>query len=130
VDVIPELLSRVPLFAELEAADLALLAEAMERRSYLEGETVTKEGTPSDEFFVVEAGEAAVTVGDEPRARLQPGDYFGEIALLMGAERTATVKAATDLHCYRLAGSAFRTIVEGNPAIAWELMQTMAERGP
>jgi CRP-like cAMP-binding protein len=59
---------------------------------------------------------------------LNAGDYFGEIALLQGSERTATVTAATDLRCYLLTPLDFRTLVEGNPAIAWNLLQSMVER--
>ena len=123
-----ELLSAVPLFADLDSGDLETLANAMQRRAFHEGETVTAEGAPSEEFFVIESGEAEVSVAGEKRTVLRAGDYFGEIALLTGSERTATVKAATDLHCYGLSAPDFKAIVEGNPTIAWELMQAMAER--
>ncbi len=121
-------LVRVPLFADLDQSELQLLADSMRERTFAAGETVTAEGTSADGFFIIEAGEAEVTVNDEPVATMGAGDYFGEIALLMGSERTATITAASDLHCYELSPEDFRVIVEGNPTIAWKVMQSMAER--
>jgi CRP-like cAMP-binding protein len=124
----PEALQRVPLFAELEQAELQSLCDVMHEHTFSAGENVTIEGASSDAFFVVERGQADVTVAGEPRQTLNPGDYFGEIALLQGGERTATVTATTDLRCYVLTPPDFRTLVEGNPAIAWNLLQSMVER--
>lgn len=123
-----EVLQRVPLFAELETAELESLWSAMQARTYAAGENVTAEGAARDGFFIVESGRAEVTVEGQLRRTLNPGDYFGEIALLMGSERTATVTAATQLRCYVLTPPDFRTLVEGNPVIAWHLLQSMAER--
>lgn len=123
-----EVLAHVPLFAELDQSELQLLADSMWERCFQAGEVVTTEGEPADGFFVVESGEAEVTVQGQPRAAMTAGDYFGEIALLMGSERTATITATSELQCYGLSPAAFRAIVEGNPTIAWKVMQSMAER--
>jgi len=123
-----ETLSRVPLFEELDEAELQSIAESMHEANVPAGATVTAEGGPGDGFFVIESGEASVTVGGEPRATMTAGDYFGEIALLLGSDRTATVTAATDLRCYALTPWDFRTLVEGAPSIAWKVMQSMAAR--
>lgn len=77
-------LKAVPLFAELDGAELQALADAMHERTYSAGQTVTTEGAPSDGFFVVENGRADVTVGGRPQGAMSSGDHFGEIALLMG----------------------------------------------
>ncbi len=127
-DVPIDALARVPLFADLDPSEIELLAGPMRRRTFRAGELVTAEGEGADGFFVVETGQAEVTVHGERRAPLEPGDFFGEIALLMGSERTATVRAVSDLECYWLTPADFRTVVEGNPAIALKLLQTMAER--
>jgi CRP-like cAMP-binding protein len=123
-----DVLARVPLFAELEQSELQLLAASMWEQSFHGGEIVTAEGEPASGFFMLDSGEAEVTVQDQPRRTLTAGDHFGEIALLMGSQRTATITARTDLHCYGLSPAGFRAIVEGNPAIAWKVMQSMAER--
>jgi cAMP-dependent protein kinase regulator len=123
-------LVRVPLFMDLEESELQLLAASMWERTFLAGEAVMTEGEPGDGFFVVESGEAEVTVQGQPRATFAAGDYFGETALLMGSDRTATITATSDLHCYGLSPADFRLIVEGNPSIAWKVMQSMADTLP
>ena len=120
-------LSRVPLFADLDPEELQLIADAMRERTFGSGETVTVEGEPGDSFYVVEAGEAEILVQGQPHGTVRPGGYFGEIALLTGSGRAATIKATTDLHCYCLAALDFRTVVEGNPAIALKLMQSTVD---
>jgi cAMP-dependent protein kinase regulator len=120
----------VRLFSDLEPAELGLLADAMYERVFRAGETATTEGDPGDGFFVVVSGEAEITVQGRPVGRIGPGDHFGEIALLMGAGRAATITAVSDLRCYGLAPSSFRSIVEGSPALAFKLMQSMTQTLP
>lgn len=123
-----ETLSRVPLFEGLAAAELEAIAESMNEANVPVGGVVTAEGGPGDGFFVIESGEAEVTIDSEPRATMTAGDYFGEIALLLGSSRTATVTAITALRCYALTPWDFRELVEGSPSIAWKVMQSMAAR--
>jgi CRP-like cAMP-binding protein len=123
-----ETLRRVPLFEELDAAELESLAVLMNEANVPAGAIVTAEGAPGDGFFVIESGEAEVTIDGTPRSTLTAGDYFGEIALLLGSNRTATVRATTDLRCFALTPWDFRTLVEGDPSIAWKVMQSMAAR--
>lgn len=127
-DTAIEVLKRVPLFADLDASELQLFGGPMRMRTFRAGEAVTAEGVGGDGFFVVDAGEAQVTVHGEAIGRIGPGDCFGEIALLMGSERTATITAITDLDCYGLTASEFSAVVEDNPTIAWKLMQSMTDR--
>jgi CRP/FNR family transcriptional regulator, cyclic AMP receptor protein len=121
-------LSRVPLFEELDPAELQSVADSMHEANVPAGASVTAEGGPGDGFFVIDSGEAEVTVEGQRRATMSAGDYFGEIALLLGSDRTATVTATTNLRCYALTPWDFRTLVEGNPSIAWKVMQSMAAR--
>ena len=123
-----DVLERVPLFAGLERKELESIAASMRERTFPAGETVTQEGAGGAGFFVVENGEAEVTVHREPRGSIGPGDYFGEIALLTGSDRTATIVAKSDLHCYGMTPWDFRPLVESNPGIAWKLLQSMAEK--
>jgi cAMP-dependent protein kinase regulator len=96
-------------------------------RRFSEGEVVTKEGSGGAAFFLIESGEASVSVRGTPRGSLSAGDYFGEIALIDGGERAATVTAATDLVCYGLTYWDFRPLVQENGAIAWALLQSLAK---
>lgn len=123
-----EALRRVPLFEDLTADELRTIGDAMHEANVPAGAVVTAEGGPGDGFFVLESGEAEVTVAGEPRRPLVAGDHFGEIALMTGSDRTATVTARSDLRCHALTPWDFRTLIEANPSIAWQVMQSMAER--
>lgn len=118
----------MPLFEDLDDAELQSVAGVMHQRTFSAGETVVVEGETPEGFYVVASGEAVVSTDGVQRGTLQPGDWFGEIALLMGSARMATIIATTDLHCYGLTPPDFRTLVEGNPTIAWKLLQSMASR--
>lgn len=89
-------LARIELLAGLPGETLARLGERMERREVKPGEVVVREGEDGDRFYVVLAGMLAVSQAERGhRSVLRPGDAFGEVALLVGVRRTATVKAMT-----------------------------------
>jgi CRP-like cAMP-binding protein len=123
-----ELLKKVPLFSGLDGRELEQIASSMRERRFGAGEQVTKEGVGGAGFFVVQGGEGEVTVDGQPRGTIGPGDYFGEIALLTGSERTATITAKTDMTCYGMTPWDFRPLVESNSVIAWKLLTAMAEK--
>jgi CRP-like cAMP-binding protein len=123
-----EMLKQVPLFADLDARELAQIAASMRERRFAAGDTVTQEGAGGAGFFVVESGEAEVTVDGAARGTIGPSDYFGEIALLTGSDRTATITATSDMVCYGMTPWDFRPLVESNSAIAWKLLTAMAEK--
>ena len=118
-----ELLKRVPLFADLERKELEQIASSMKARTFSSGQQIAVEGERGVGFFVIEDGQAKVTVqGDEVRT-LGPGDYFGEVALITHGARTATVTADTELKTYGMTFWDFRPLVEDTPGIAWKLLQ-------
>jgi CRP-like cAMP-binding protein len=121
------LLQRVPLFSDLDRKELERIAASMKERTFAAGDTVTAEGTSGVGFFVIESGEAKVTIHGEDRRRLGPGDYFGEVALLNESARTATITAESDLKCYGLTSWEFRPLVETHGSIAWKLLQAMSK---
>jgi CRP/FNR family transcriptional regulator len=121
-------LKRVPLFAGLDDKELEEIASSMRERRFKAGDTVTQEGAGGVGFFVVEEGEAEVTVGGAPKGSVGPGDYFGEIALINESPRTATLTARTDMLCYGMTPWDFRPLVESNSTIAWKLLTAMAEK--
>ena len=124
----PELLRRVPLFADFEDKDLQRLTRSFKERTFEAGSTVAGEGKTGAGFFVIESGEASVSVRGDEHGKLGPGDYFGEIALIDDGARSATITADSDLHCYGLTSWEFRPLVESNASIAWKLLETMAQR--
>jgi len=123
-----ETLKKVPLFAGLDDRELGQIADSLHERRFSAGDTVTQQGAGGAGFFVVDEGTASVSVDGEPRRTIGPGDYFGEIALLTGSERTATIIADTDMLCYGMTPWDFRPLVESNSAIAWKLLTAMAEK--
>ena len=123
-----EVLKRVPLFADLDPRELQQVARLFKERRFPRGETVMKEGLGGAAFFVIESGEATVSVGGSERTTLKAGDYFGEIALIDEGARTATVMAATDLACYGLTLWEFSPLVRENGEIGWKLLQALAAR--
>ena len=122
-----DLLKEVPIFSDLDQKELERIATSMKQRTFNAGDTVTSEGQTGVGFFVIEAGQATVTVGGEERRKLGPGDYFGEVALLNESARTATITAETDLRCYGLTSWEFRPLVETHGSIAWKLLQAMSK---
>jgi pyruvate,water dikinase len=123
-----EVVKEVPLFADLSPHELEQITRLFKERRFAEGETVTKEGSGGAAFFLIHSGEAAVTVRGNPRPGLKAGDYFGEIALIDGGTRAATVTATTELVCYGLTYWDFRPLVQENAGIAWGLLQSLAKR--
>ena len=123
-----EAVKKVPLFANLEPGEIEQVRQLFKLRRFSAGETVTKEGAGGAAFFLIESGEATVSVRGKPRPKMTAGDYFGEIALIDGGERSATVTAATDLVCYGLTYWDFRPLVQNNAGLAWGLLQSLAQR--
>jgi CRP/FNR family cyclic AMP-dependent transcriptional regulator len=122
------MLKKVPLFAGLDKRELEQIAGSMRERHFKAGDTVTQEGAGGVGFFVVEEGQADVTVGGETRGSVGPGDYFGEIALINESPRTATITARTDMVCHGMTPWDFRPLVETNSVIAWKLLTAMSEK--
>ena len=123
-----ELLKQVPLFERLNDKQLKTLATEFSDRSFEAGQELTAEGQGAAGFFVIESGEAKVTVDGEDRRTLGPGDYFGEIALIDGGLRTATITAVSAGRAHGLTPWLFRPLLEANAAIAWPLLEAMAAR--
>jgi CRP-like cAMP-binding protein len=123
-----ELIKHVPIFHGLNDKQLKSLANNFTERSFREGQELTAEGTGGAGFFVIESGTARVSVDGQERRILGPGDYFGEIALIDGGLRTATITATSDGKSYGLTPWQFRPLVEENASIAWPLLEAMAKR--
>jgi CRP-like cAMP-binding protein len=118
----------VPLFHELDDAELEQVAHLFKQRTFAPQETVAKEGSGGAAFYLIESGTATVTVGGQERSGLGPGDYFGEIALIDEGARSATITANEELVTYGLTFWDFRPLVQENAAICWKLLQFMVGR--
>jgi CRP-like cAMP-binding protein len=123
-----EVLQQVPLFKSLPEKQLQRLSDEFTERRFTEGQELTSEGTGGAGFFVIESGTAKVTVDGADRRTLGPGDYFGEVALIDGGLRTATITATSDGVAHGLTPWQFRPLVVTNAEIAWPLLEAMARR--
>ena len=121
-------LRRVELFADMDRRQAEQITRLLKERRFAKDETVIMEESGGAAFFLIDSGEARVTRKGVELATLGPGDYFGEIALIDGGPRSATVTAITDLVCYGLTFWEFRPLVERNGSIGWKLLQVLAKR--
>jgi CRP-like cAMP-binding protein len=125
---VDETLGQVPLFAGVKPKDLKRLEKRMSERSFGEGDTITTEGESGIGFFVIEDGNASVSIGGKIVRTLGPGEHFGEIALIDSGPRSATIVASTDLRCRGMSAWEFRPFIEEHPEVAWALLETLAGR--
>jgi hypothetical protein len=125
-EVLTESLVRVPLLSDLPEPDRDAIARLFTQRTFAPGETVTKEGSDAAAFYLIESGSATVSVGGAFRRTLGAGDHFGEIALIDGGARSATVTADGELVCQGITLWDFQPLVQRNPTMAWTLLQTLA----
>jgi CRP/FNR family transcriptional regulator, cyclic AMP receptor protein len=128
-----ELLARVPVFADLPAADLRRVAELSHPRRFTAGETVFREGDHSNTCYVVRSGHArAIREHGDGRqialATFGPGDMFGELAMFDDEERSATVEAIDDVDALALLGPDMRRLMLQRPELAVALLATLARR--
>jgi len=124
----PAVIRKVPLFVDLTDKEVQQVARLFKRRRFPAGETVIREGSGGAAFFLIETGDASVTVRGEERATLGPGDAFGELAMIDEGPRSASVTATTELICWGLTYWDFRPLVEKNGPIGWRLLHTLAQR--
>src|SRR3989442_4166543 len=106
-------LARVPLFKRLEPHELEKLAEEIDQVDYKAGEVIFNEHDHGDALYVVEEGSVRIWVTDEDLnevtlAELQPGQFFGELAVLDRGERSSSATAITDTHLHRLSSDDFQ----------------------
>jgi CRP-like cAMP-binding protein len=123
-----ELIRQVPLFTDLDKKELQGLASTMKERQFDAGDTIASEGATGIGFFIIDDGEATVSVHGDEVGTLKHGDHFGEVALIDDGARTATITAKTPLKCYGLTSWEFRPLVEHNAKLAWKMLETMAKR--
>jgi len=110
-----DLIRGLPMFAPLPLAAVDLLASRLVAHDFATGEVVMREGDPGEDYHLILAGTAAVTVRSVARPDLGAGDGFGEIALLRDVPRTATVVAAEPLRTLALHRADFLAAVTGHP---------------
>jgi CRP/FNR family transcriptional regulator, cyclic AMP receptor protein len=123
-----DLLAQVPLFEGLSRRYLKQIAEHADEIAFRPNETIVEAGQPGGSFFVVVEGEAKVVRGPKVLARVGPGEFFGEISLLDGGPRTATVVAETPVLAIRIFKSSFDKVLAQEPSVAAKILAVVARR--
>ena len=120
-------LAQVPLFAGMPPRFLKRLADKMDEQRFMEGATIVRQGEPGDIFYVLVEGEAKVKdANGRTLSRLIPGDFFGEISLMDGGPRTATVVAETNLTTLALSRKDFSALLQSEPKVTVGLLKHAA----
>lgn len=117
-----ERLAEVRLFRDLSKADIKELVDIGRVVHHHAGHTIIEAGETGAGFHLILDGEARVVRGGRIVARLGAGDFFGEMALIDGGPRTATVVADTELTTISIASWDFRAVVKKRPTMAWSLL--------
>jgi CRP-like cAMP-binding protein len=123
-----EVLRDVPIFSGLSKRHLRQIADSARGQRFERGSQLVRKGERGETFFVLLDGKATVLIGRGQKRTLGPGDFFGELALLDGGPRSATVTAETDLLALRISRRRFLALVESDPKLAAGLLKGFAAR--
>ena len=124
------LLRKVNLFSSLPGETLVTVAESCETREVVAGETIFEAGDPPDGLYVLAAGDIKIVKGDKTLARLSPGDFFGEIALVDDAPRIAAAVARSDGLMLFIDREVFRRLTEDLPQVLRAVIRTLIVSEP
>ena len=123
-----EHLSKVPMFSALNQNELRTLGRLSDEISVKAGKVLCEEGTEGHEFFLVLDGQAHVMRGKKKVATLKAGSYFGELSLMDGGVRSATVTAGTDLELLVIGQREFSSVLRELPNFSRKLLAQLAQR--
>lgn len=125
-------LHEVDLFAPLDDGEIEKLADSLHPAPFTRGEIITRQGAEAHWLYLVVEGEVSVRVAKDGAeteiARMSDGSFFGEMSLITGEPRSATVVAVSDVDCYRLDKTAFQELVQRRPEVARPIAELLAER--
>src|SRR5438876_992505 len=117
----------MPLFADVTHHDLENILKLGDLRSYEPGETIVERGSSSDALYVILRGAAQVEVGGRYHD-MKPGEFFGEMGVITGRKRMATVKAADRLDALRIGAAELENFLLHQPRVALSMMKSLVER--
>jgi CRP-like cAMP-binding protein len=123
-----ELLGAVDLFAGLTTNELLKIHMLAREEPVRAGRALAAEGETGGRFYLILEGTAQVTIGDHKVNELGPGDYFGEISLIDGEPRSATVTATSDGRVLSLASFTFAPLLQEHPSITHKILLEMCRR--
>jgi CRP/FNR family cyclic AMP-dependent transcriptional regulator len=121
-------LAKVPIFSNCSKRELQVIARAAKDVIHKQDTVIAREGERGIGLFLILEGECRISIGGKTKAKLGPGDFFGEVALLDGGPRTATVTAMTPVKLLGITGWVFRGLLMEHPAIALKTLEAVAGR--
>ena len=122
------LLKTVPIFSACTKRELESIAAIVKEVEFEAGRVICKEGETGVGLHVVMEGETKVQIGGRTRRRLGPGAFFGEIALLDGGPRSATVVAETPVKTLAIPAWTFRSVIKTQPNLALKMLEEVCRR--
>jgi len=122
-----EALQRVPLFSDMERNQVDQIVRLLKLQHFAKGETLIVEGSGGSVFYMIESGTAVVKRKGKQISKLGPGDFFGELSLIDGEPRSATIIATSDMTCYGLTFWEFRPLLDRNPVLAWKIIEKLTK---
>jgi CRP-like cAMP-binding protein len=125
---IVEKLARLALFAELSRTQIESIAHRFEEAVFAEGERVLRTGLTGGALYVIVEGDAVIRIDGTERARFGPGEFFGEIGVLIDEVPNADVEAATILRCLAIPGADVKPFLISFPTVMYRMLQTEARR--
>ncbi len=121
-------LKRVPLFSTCSQRELRSIAGVAKEVHFAAGDSIVHEGKPGVGMHVILEGETKATIGGRTRRRMGPGAFFGEMALLDGGPRSASVVAESDVRAMVIPAWGFRKLLKDNPSLMLKMLEEMARR--
>jgi CRP/FNR family cyclic AMP-dependent transcriptional regulator len=121
-------LARIPIFSECSRKELKAISKLVTPVEVKAGKELTRQGDPGREFMIIASGTATVIRDNEKVASLGPGDFFGELAVLAGVPRTATVVADTDMTVEALNRQEFSSLLDESPILAKKILVGAVKR--
>ena len=128
VAAVQHLLRQVPLFKRIGKRHLRSLAGRCHVMRYQPGEPIVRAGFSGEGFFAIASGRARVQRSDGHELILSQGDFFGDLSLIDGASRNATVVAETDLIALKLTRQSFLDLLDAEPTVCRALVESLVER--
>jgi CRP-like cAMP-binding protein len=123
-----EALARLSLFADLTHPQLEAVAHSFDEEVFAEGQRVIRQDVTGGGFYVILEGEAKVVIDGQERARLSPGDFFGELSLLTDEPPAADVIATSVLRCLLIPDNELKAFLLKQPSVMYRMLQIEARR--
>ena len=123
-----EFLGRVPIFSNCTAEEIAAIAGVAQESFFQPAQIIVTQGTPGQAFYMITAGRVEILRDGVSLGAFGPGDFFGEMALLDSAPRSATIRALDHVSCLMLSSWDFKALLERHPSIAIKLLEVLSRR--